>query len=94
MKDKGGGRYRPFSIGVDDMAFSILSIDRELPPTGAKQWQPYFQKTFEIFSKVKEKGKHPCWPSSFGEDSCKSQFTRRYYPLTNFVFFTPSMGLF
>ncbi|KAF9907752.1 hypothetical protein EC991_010622 [Linnemannia zychae] len=25
---------------------------RELPPTGAKQWQPYFQKTFEIFSKL------------------------------------------
>ncbi|KAF9360303.1 hypothetical protein BGX26_009882 [Mortierella sp. AD094] len=25
---------------------------RDLPPTGAKQWQPYFQKTFEIFSKV------------------------------------------
>ncbi|KAF8978763.1 hypothetical protein BGZ46_006163, partial [Entomortierella lignicola] len=24
---------------------------RDLPPTGAKQWQPYFQKTFEIFSK-------------------------------------------
>ncbi|KAG0379581.1 hypothetical protein BGX24_012616 [Mortierella sp. AD032] len=25
---------------------------RELPPTGAKQWQPYFQKTFEVFSKL------------------------------------------
>ncbi|KAI1321320.1 hypothetical protein EDD11_006657 [Mortierella claussenii] len=25
---------------------------RDLPPTGAKQWQPYFQKTFEIFSKL------------------------------------------
>ncbi|KAG0022331.1 hypothetical protein BGZ80_000530 [Entomortierella chlamydospora] len=24
---------------------------RDLPPTGAKQWQPYFQKTFEVFSK-------------------------------------------
>ncbi|KAG0362186.1 hypothetical protein BGZ54_008739 [Gamsiella multidivaricata] len=25
---------------------------RDLPPTGSKQWQPYFQKTFEIFSKL------------------------------------------
>ncbi|KAF9195376.1 hypothetical protein BGZ50_004752 [Haplosporangium sp. Z 11] len=25
---------------------------RDLPPTGAKQWQPYFQKTFEVFSKL------------------------------------------
>ncbi|KAF9539889.1 hypothetical protein BGW38_009905, partial [Lunasporangiospora selenospora] len=24
---------------------------RELPPTGSKQWQPYFQKTFEVFAK-------------------------------------------
>ncbi|KAF9974234.1 hypothetical protein BGZ73_002420 [Actinomortierella ambigua] len=25
---------------------------RDLPPTGAKQWQPYFQKTFEVFTKL------------------------------------------
>ncbi|KAF9999873.1 hypothetical protein BGZ65_004832, partial [Modicella reniformis] len=24
----------------------------DLPPTGSKQWQPYFQKTFEIFAKL------------------------------------------
>ncbi|KAF9418564.1 hypothetical protein BGZ94_009661 [Podila epigama] len=25
---------------------------RDLPPTGAKQWQSYFQKTFEVYSKL------------------------------------------
>ncbi|KAG0313120.1 hypothetical protein BGZ97_010512 [Linnemannia gamsii] len=30
----------------------LFAALRELPPTGAKQWQPYFQKTFEIFSKL------------------------------------------
>ncbi|KAG0334729.1 hypothetical protein BG004_000289 [Podila humilis] len=25
---------------------------RDLPPTGAKQWQSYFQKTFEVFAKL------------------------------------------
>jgi len=25
---------------------------RDLPPTGGKQWQPYFQRTFEVYTKL------------------------------------------
>jgi hypothetical protein len=31
----------------------LSGLSRELPPTGGqKQWQPYFQRTFEVYTKV------------------------------------------
>jgi hypothetical protein len=44
-------------FGNSEMIFlwgwSFFIIIRDLPPTGGhKQWHPYFQRTFEVYTKV------------------------------------------